>query len=121
MNTYIAVFIGGGFGSISRYGISKLVTSNFQNINPEGTLIANIISTTILGITLFFFADKNLISSPIKALIVTGFCGGFSTFSTFSFETFQLFKTGYYSFAIANVIVSVILALLVLFVLSKFN
>jgi CrcB protein len=55
----------------------------------------------------------------MKALLITGFCGGFSTFSTFSYETFELMRSGQYWFATANVLVSVALGVGVLFVLAK--
>jgi len=119
MNTLIAIFIGGGLGSVTRFGISSLVTSNFKEINPVGTLTSNIISTIILGALLFFTTDKFMISPTLKALLVVGFCGGFSTFSTFSYETFELLRGGNYLFAAANLLVSIFLGVGVLFILAR--
>lgn len=119
MNTWLAVFVGGGLGSVTRFGISRLVTSDFKGINPVGTLTANVISTVILGIILFFASEKFMIPPTIKALLVVGFCGGFSTFSTFSYETFELIRTGNYMFAAANLLVSIILGIGVLFILAR--
>ena len=82
MNTLFAIFIGGGLGSVTRFGISKFVTSDFKEINPVGTLTANIISTLILGVILFITAEKLIISPTIKALLIVGFC--FSLFCFYS-------------------------------------
>ena len=119
MNILFAIFIGGGLGSVTRFGISKFVTSDFKEINPVGTLTANIISTLILGVMLFLTTEKLIISPTIKALLIVGFCGGFSTFSTFSYETFELLRSGNYYFAAANILVSIFLGVGVLFILAR--
>ena len=51
--------------------------------------------------------EVNLNSETLRAALLVGFCGGFSTFSTFSFETFELWKNGHAGWAIANIVVSV--------------
>lgn len=117
MNTFLAVFIGGGLGSLARYGLSVYI----RNLNwvelPIATLGANVISTMILGLA--FFSVKSSTPHWAYALLAIGFCGGFSTFSTFSLETFQLIKEGHTSWAIANVAVSIGLCLFILFYFSK--
>ena len=52
MNILISIFIGGGLGSLARYGISRLVVSKFEGINPIATLLSNIVSTAIFTLLL---------------------------------------------------------------------
>jgi len=119
MNVLLAVFIGGGLGSLARFGVSSVVTSGFKTINPVGTLTANIISTILLGVVLYLASQKMGISDTMKIFLITGFCGGFSTFSTFSYETFELIRTGQLWFAAANILISLALGVGVLFAMSK--
>lgn len=110
MMTLVYIFVGGGLGSLARFGISKASTQFISTPFPIATFISNIFSCLILGIVLYLFQDKLQQSSWINPLLLIGFCGGFSTFSTFSNETVELVLNGQWSWAIANVFLSIIFA-----------
>lgn len=111
----IIVFIGGGFGSITRYLLGKCISA-LHSINfPVGTLVINIVACFILGLIVSLTDHKQLLSPNMRLFWAVGFCGGFSTFSTFSNETFQLINGNLTVTAILYVVLSVSLCLLATF------
>lgn len=103
MNTLLAVFLGGGLGSLARYGISMLMVRLQLNSFPWATLISNTASAFIIGILMGSqLVGKDAESSIWKYFLAVGFCGGFSTFSAFSMETVELAQNGMIQQAVLN-------------------
>jgi len=117
MNVVLAVFLGGGLGSLSRFGVSIVSKSIFNTQFPIGTFLANMLSLVVMGLIVGVFHDK-ITNESVKAFLLLGFCGGFSTFSTFSFEPMELLRTGQFWFAALSVLISVIVGLLILYVFT---
>lgn len=113
MKAVLFVFLGGGVGSLIRYGISSLMTGFSQRF-PFGTLLVNVISCILLGY-LIGIASKNILSPEMKLFLMVGLCGGFSTFSTFTAESFQLFNTGNALYGIIYMTASFLLCLLAIY------
>ncbi len=113
----IAVFVGGGLGSLLRYGISHFVKGFSSSILPYATLSSNLLSTAILGFVIYKLPPT--VNQTLYLFLAIGFCGGFSTFSTFSLETFQLLKNGQTVWAISNIVISILACLTLLFLILK--
>ena len=106
---YILVFIGGGFGCITRYIVTN-IEKNYININfPIGTLTVNIIACFLMGIVTALIAGKFLSNSEqFRLLLAVGFLGGFSTLSALSVETLSLMYKHELLYALANVLANTI-------------
>ena len=114
MNTLLAVFLGGGLGSLARYGTGKFMHALLPGTFPYGTLAANIFSSLVLGVYLGFTLGKPGNATEYKFLIAVGFCGGFSTFSAFSAETFELFKNGMVVYGSLNIVANLLACLVMI-------
>lgn len=104
----IWIAAGGAFGSVFRYLIGGLVQRSTAAAFPVGTLAVNVIGCFLVGVLTQHF--MNLSPSPaLRAGLITGFCGGFTTFSAFSIETAGLIDGGEYIKATGYILMSGIL------------
>jgi len=111
INIAIAVFLGGGLGSVARWLLSLRLNLVHHAI-PVGTLAANLIGAFIIGAGLAWFTRMSHLDPMWKLLITTGFCGGLTTFSTFSAEVVFLLQDGRFGWAALNVTVNLLGSLL---------
>ena len=110
MYAYFWVFIGGGLGSICRYGIAHALSSHELRF-PWATFLANALACMVLGLLVGLSLNNQIPQARYRLMLMTGFCGGFSTFSTFSNETFLLFESGQYFYALSNILASLLVCL----------
>ena len=95
--------------------MTSFVQERIGTTFPLGTLMVNILGSFILGFIIKYALATPAVSPEVRALLTTGFCGGFTTFSTFSFETASLIEEGQYTRATVYIVASVLLSLLAMF------
>lgn len=111
---YLWVAIGGALGSVARYACSGLAVRWFGPHFPWGTLFVNVAGSFAIGVlgALATHGERPLIAGDARAFLIVGVLGGFTTFSSFSLETLTLARGGQLGAAGANVLVSVAVCLL---------
>jgi CrcB protein len=107
---YLLIALGGAAGSLLRYLLGGAVQRTSASGFPIGTMFVNVSGCFLIGILVRQFLNMQ-ISPELRALLIVGFCGGFTTFSTFSAETLGLIEGGEYARATGYVILSVVLCL----------
>lgn len=106
---YSWIAVGSAIGGIARYWCSGFFAESIGETFPWGTMFVNVLGSFIIG---FFAAitgpDGRFIVSPeIRQFVMIGICGGYTTFSSFSLQTLNLMHNGEFLRAGANVILSV--------------
>lgn len=112
MSTYLWITLGSALGGVARYALTRLTLDNSSSF-PWMTILINVIGCFVIGFfgTFTFPGNRFEVPENIRLFVMVGLCGGFTTFSSFSLQTFDLLRTGQWSRALANVVLSVLLCL----------
>lgn len=108
--------VGGFFGTCCRFLTNRLFLTYFQTKLPVATFTANILGCFILGLIIGLMNKAGIVSPKANALLVVGFCGGYTTFSTFSLETLNMGMNGEVLTSFLYVAISIILGLIAVWV-----
>lgn len=112
MNGLLAVGLGGFLGSVLRYKLGGLILHHTTAWRlPASTLAINLLGCLLVGMLAAWSAPRSGgepgLNATGRLLLITGFCGGFTTFSAFGFETLYLLRRHAAGIAALNVGLSV--------------
>ena len=114
MDIRLLLFIAGGgaTGAVLRYAASLGVYNLLGRGFPWGTLFVNVAGSFLMGILSVLFIDRLELGPEVRAAVLVGLLGAFTTFSTFSIETLNLLEQGDVFKAVLNMGVSLVLCVL---------
>lgn len=107
--------IGGILGANGRYLVANWAVQRTGASFPYGTFIINISGAFALGLFMAFLQDRALVHAHYRLFFATGFCGAYTTFSTFTYESLRLFQDGSFFLGFTNLIGSVVIGMLGVF------
>lgn len=96
MRLFWSIAVGGAVGCLSRYYATQFIQQRVGPSFPAGTLVINITGSFLLGFLMRYALQSAAMSAETRAMLTTGFCGGYTTFSTFSYETALMIEDGEY-------------------------
>ncbi len=103
---------GGALGAVMRFWVSSAVYAWLGRGFPWGTLSVNLLGSFIIGLAFVMLTERLMVGSEIRAFIMIGFLGAFTTFSSFSLETLALMQEGLLLKAAMNILISVVLCII---------
>jgi CrcB protein len=108
--------VGGALGSLLRYVVAVCMAPVSLRM-PLGILLINVAGSFVIGFfgTLTLGHGRYPAPEAARLFVMVGFCGGFTTFSSFSLRTLDLLRSGAVGRALLNVLASVVLCVLAVF------
>jgi len=121
LTQYLVIGLGGALGSMLRFGLAMFVDTAVTGpgagkagpIFPWGVILVNITGCFVIGLINGISApDGRFFLTPLtRQFIMIGILGGYTTFSSFSLQTLTLAQDHQWGAAAANVVISVVLCL----------
>lgn len=96
--------IAGVGGTLLRYFLSGFVQRAYGGIFPWGTFAVNMAGCFLFGLVWTLAEERLIISGELRAIILIGFMGAFTTFSSFVFESAQLMRDSQWVLAAGNIV-----------------
>lgn len=111
MKEFLAIFLGGGLGSVLRYGIQALMHERIVAYDfPWATFTVNIVGSFMIGLFYALSAKFNM-ATETRLFLTAGLCGGFTTFSTFSNDSIEMLRQGHGLLCLVYILLSVALGI----------
>ena len=111
MKEFIIVGIGSFFGGGLRYAVGRIVGVGASTAFPISTFVVNIVGCLLIGMLSTIALRQGWLTPTMRLLLITGFCGGFTTFSTFISENVNLCSSGHQLMSLAYMSASIIVGI----------
>jgi CrcB protein len=107
--TLVLIAAGGGAGAVARYLVDAAVLDRFGGAFPLGIVIVNLRGAFVLGLLAALVVDRGILPADLRAPLIVGFLGAYTTFSTLMLDSWRLIEAGLPVLGLLNLIGSVVL------------
>lgn len=111
MPVVLAIALGGALGAAARYGVDEAIGRR-AGAFPWGIVVVNLSGAFLIGFAVEVLEPRFEDTTWVRAAVLTGFLGAYTTFSTLSLDTYRLLDEGQIAHALANSVGSLVLGLL---------
>jgi CrcB protein len=112
MFVVFGIAVGGALGALSRYGVDRAIEQRSESTFPLSTFVINVSGCLVVGFVIAALVDRGSAPDWLRAALVVGFCGGYTTFSTFAQETVDLLESRAAAVAVMSVAANVVVGVL---------
>jgi CrcB protein len=107
--TLVLIAAGGAAGAVVRFLVDNAVLDRFSGAFPLGILVVNVSGAFVLGLLAALIVDRGVLPADLRAPLLVGFLGAYTTFSTLMLDSWRLFEDGLPVLALANIAGSTVL------------
>lgn len=104
MRIVIAVGLASAAGGLARYGLGGVVARRSPGTFPWETFAINVSGAFALGVLFVLFTERYAVAPWLRAAVLVGFLGSYTTFSTWTLEAWRLLEDGAYGTALASLL-----------------
>jgi CrcB protein len=112
---FFAVGLGGALGATARYGVDRFIEHRVFTIFPWSTFAINVTGCFAAGLVIASLVDRHHLPLWVRAGLVVGVLGGYTTFSTFAQESLDLIEERHLVLALAYSLESVVVGVIAAF------
>ena len=109
MTPLLLIGAGGFLGAVARYLLDARVTAWTGGSLPWGTFAVNLTGSFAVGVLFALIVERAALPADLRAPLLIGFLGSYTTFSTFALESWRMIEDGAWLYATANLAGSVII------------
>lgn len=114
MNMILAIASGGAIGAVLRHLVSMTSLKFLGSGFPYGTLSINVIGSFVMGALMAYFAHHWNPPQEVRAFLIVGVLGAFTTYSNFAYDIVNLWDRGEVMVSVIYTLASVFLSIIAL-------